>query len=355
VRAVLQLEVDGQVLTGTRHLPAGPPVPGATGVLFINFGYVPRDGHGGLAAHACDALAARGVPAYRFDLPRLGDTPGVLPVEAPEFYDLVTSGGYSAVSRGLVRALVRDQGLAGVVLGGLCGGAVTALYVGDLEPELVKGLILLEPELYLTEPPRTQESGPRPSRRAWLKGRLPPSPAFAPLRALLSLRAPFEPQLKEAYGKLVEREPFRKVHGAVFNYWGWMRLLTSEGQRGHWIPLPRKAILEFVLSRSELPAVTNLPLVSAWQHLVRAGRPVLVVTADGKLREVFFDSINLTVLKGLDTRSVRHVRLKHTNHLFTTGGAIQLVIGQVVPWVEALGGGAAPAPEAPAEAAAAGS
>ena len=76
------------------------------------------------------------------------------------------------------------------------------------------------------------------------------APSIEESRAFLGSSDP------DAYGKLVERDPFRKVHGAVFNYWGWMRLLTSEGQRGHWIPLPRKAILEFVLSRSELPAVT---------------------------------------------------------------------------------------------------
>ncbi len=336
MRAVLQQEVGGVVLTGTRHVPAEPT--SRLGVLFINFGYVPRDGHGGLAAHACDALAARGFPAFRFDLPRIGDTPGPLPKEAPEFYELVSSGSFAEVTRGLVRALCQGQGLEGMVVGGLCGGAITGIYVADQEP-LVKGLILLEPEMYLTEPPRSAEaSATRPSRRAWLKSRLPATPAWGPARALLSLRAPFEPVLKRGYARLIERQPFQRLHASVFNYWGWMRLLTAEGKRGGWIPLPRKAILDFVMSQSELPAVTNLPLVSAWQHLVKGGRPMLVMTADGKLREVFFDRINLTVLAGLDTASVRHLRLKQTNHLFTTGGAIQNVIAQIVPWVEGLAG-----------------
>jgi alpha-beta hydrolase superfamily lysophospholipase len=334
MREVLQVELDGTTLTGTRHVASTPRA--RTGVLFINFGYVPRDGHGGLAAHAGDALAAMGVPTYRFDLPRLGDSPGPLPPEAPEFYDLVTQGGYVPVTRALVRALLATEGLDGLVLGGLCGGAVTAIFVADLEPARIWGLILMEPELYLTEPRKAPAEAPRPSRRTWLGERLPPGPLAEPLRALLALRAPFEPDLARAYARLVAREPFRRLHGALFNYWGWMRLLTREGLRGSWIPLPRKAILEFVLSRSELPAVTNLPLVSAWQNLVRTRQPVLVVTAAGKLREIFFDRINATVLEGVDTRSVQHVRLEHTNHLFTTGGAIRRVVASMVAFLSEL-------------------
>jgi pimeloyl-ACP methyl ester carboxylesterase len=334
MREVLQLELGEEVLTGTRHVPQGRPA--RTGVLFINFGYVPRDGHGGVAAHACDALAASGIPAYRFDLPRLGDSPGPLPRETLEFFDLVTGGGFVTVTRALVRSLCEREGLEGVVLGGLCGGAVTAVFVGDLEPERVRGLVLLEPELYLNEPPRGDAQEARISRRAWLKQRLPSGPRYAPLHGLLALRAPFEPALKRGARAVLASPRLDRLRGSLFNYWGWMRLLTLEGKRGHWIPLPRKAILDFVLSQTELPAVTNLRLVSAWEHLVRARRPMLVVTAEGKLREVFFDRINRVVLKGLATPAVQHVRLARTNHLFTTGGAIDAVIATVLPWVTAL-------------------
>ena len=78
-----------------------------------------------------------------------------------------------------------------------------------------------------------------------------------------------------------------------------------------------------------LPAVTNLPLAGAWQRFVTAERPVLIITAEGKLREVFFERINATVLAGVERRKYQHVRLAGTNHIFTTGGAIKTVIGHL--------------------------
>jgi pimeloyl-ACP methyl ester carboxylesterase len=314
MRKALQIQLGQDLLTGTAHVPKERESNIA--MLFINFGYVPRDGHGGLAAQTCDALAQHGVPAFRFDLPRIGDTPGDLPAHTHQFFDLVTSGGFTNVTTELINALCEREGLDGVCLGGLCGGAVTAIFAAEREPTKVKALVLLEPEMYVTEPKKEPAADanaavekPRRRKRDWLLG-----------------------AAKTVAGTKLKRS----FAATAFNYWGWMRFLTYEGQRGQWIPLPRKRILDFVLSSSTLPDVTNMPLASAWQRYVQHKRPVLVITADQKLREVFFDRINRVVLQKVDTRSMRHIRLKGTNHIFTTGGAIETVMGHVVPWVEEL-------------------
>ena len=294
MREVLELELAGRRLLGTRHVPSGPG--SRMGVLLLNAGFAPRDGHGGLSALAADALAARGFPAYRVDLPGIGDSPGPLPARILDFFELVASGGFADVTTQLVRELCLREGLDRLVLGGLCGGAITAIIVGAREPARVCGLLLLEPEMYVTEP-RTGAA----SKRRQLRG----LPGW--------------------------------LHDQVFNYWGWMRLLANEGPRSQWIPFPRQTILAFLRGRMDLPAVTNLPLVAAWRDLVLDARPSLVITAAGKMHEIFFDRINGVALRGIDTRSVEHIRLKHTNHIFTTGGAIEAVLSHVLPWVERLG------------------
>jgi pimeloyl-ACP methyl ester carboxylesterase len=297
MREVLELELSGERFVGTRHVP---PVPcSRMGVLLLNAGFAPRDGHGGLSAHAADALAARGIRAYRFDLPRLGDSPGPLPARILDFFDLVASGGYTDATTELVRELCAREGIDRLVLGGLCGGAVTAIFVGARDSARICGLLLLEPEMYVIEP-RSDAASTRQRRPG-------------------------------AGGPLTRH---------LFNYWGWMRLLANEGPRTQWIPFPRRTILAFLRERMDLPPVTNLPLVEAWRELVKDGRPTLVITAAAKMHEIFFDRINSAALRGIDTRSVQHVRLEHTNHIFTTGGAIAAVLSHVLPWVESIDGGA---------------
>lgn len=321
-RAVDEVTINGLRLVGTVHQPPGTRAD--VGLLWLNFGYVPRDGHGGLAAQAADAMAAKGVTCFRYDLPMLGDSPGPLPDVAQGFFDYVTSGQATGVLSALVELLCEREGLSGLVLGGLCGGAVMALFAADVQPQRVRGLVLLEPEMYLTEPPKTET---RVRLRSQLRGRLPREGLLGQvLDVALERPLPLE---RTVAGLLGPRVPLAQLRGKLFSYWGWMRLLTHENRYARFIPLPRKAILDFVLSQSELPAVTNLPLATAWQRFVVAKRPALVITAEGKLREVFFERINATVLAGVERRHYQHVRLAGTNHIFTTGGAIKTVIGHL--------------------------
>ncbi len=300
-REILQLEYDGQLLVGTYHQPLTADAP-AVGFLLFNSGYVPRDGHGGLAVRVCDRLAEAGFHCFRFDLPGLGDSTGELPVENQEFYDLVTGGHFVAPTLMIERSLRERYHLSGVVLGGLCGAAVTALYAADQDTEGVIGVMLFEPEFYLTEPNGQQDASVDP-------------------------RVVVQPKL-HTRRRGAPRKPARKR----FHYWGWMRQLTFENDLGRYVPLPRRLILKLVLHNEKLPAVTNVPLAGAWRRLVQRRVPVLVITAEGKLREVFFDRINRVVLAGLDTTRITRHRLAGTNHIFTTGGAIGTVAELAGDW-----------------------
>ncbi|TQF11388.1 hypothetical protein FJV41_34380, partial [Myxococcus llanfairpwllgwyngyllgogerychwyrndrobwllllantysiliogogogochensis] len=150
MRELIQLDVKGHRLWGTFH----PPATGtrrSVGVLFLNPGHVPRSGHGGLSVLAAERLSARGFPCFRVDLPGLGDSDGTLPETTSELYQLVCKGGFVEVASAVREELQRRYGLEGMLMGGLCGAATTALYLADREPEGVRGLFMFEPEFYLSE------------------------------------------------------------------------------------------------------------------------------------------------------------------------------------------------------------
>lgn len=293
-RQLIELEVQGHRLFGTHHLARGS----RTGFLFVNFGYVPRDGHGGLSAIASDKLASLGFPCFRVDLPALGDTEGELPKDSKQWFSMVRAGGFADITRGIVDALVRDHAIDRVVIGGLCAASITTIYTCDRDRDgKVAGVVLLEPEMYTTDTsPEGQERNSLPDG----------APAYS--------RA-------------------RRAMKKAFSYWSWARVFTGESPYSRFVPIPRPLLLKVLESNmSELPERTNLPLVAAWQNVVRSRRPALVVTAEGKMRELFLDRVNRVAVPGFPTSWIEHVRVPHTNHIFTTGGAISIVCDAIQRW-----------------------
>ena len=311
MREVLEIPIQGEMLVGTRHVPRGPAAP--LGVLFINFGYAPRDGHGGLAARSCEALATRGLESFRFDLPGVGDSRGPLPGEEQQFTNLVMRGEYSALVGALVQLLCERYRLKRLVLGCLCSTAVTALFVAQREPERIAGLLLLEPQFFFS---KQIASGLALNGRTGTE-----SPALDPGSAVGQGGEPPVPFLQ-------------RIRDKYFTLWGLMRFLTHEGQSHAWLPLPRKRTLDYLLARSDLPPVTNLPAVSAWSELVRRQCPMLVITAQGQLRHRFFQLIQSNLFNGANIPSVVQIQLENTNHTFTADGASDAVIRHFLQWVD---------------------
>jgi pimeloyl-ACP methyl ester carboxylesterase len=301
MRELIHVDVKGHRLWGTYH-PAASVRPERVGFLFLNPGHVPRSGHGGLSARAADRLAAQGFPCFRVDLPGLGDSDGPLPETTGALYRFVCDGGFVEVAAALHAELLKRHGLKGLVVGGLCGAATTSLYLADRMPGGVEGLFMFEPEFYLSEQAAASADGeaPREEQASWRS-----------------------------------RLPLRRVTSKVFSYWGWMRMLTRENTYARlfrYVPLPRQWLLDLLMDWGTLPAVANVPLVRAWQRVVERGVPVLVITAEGKLRDVFFERIHRAAFSDLKVATLERLRLRGTNHIFTTGGAIDACIGHLSRW-----------------------
>lgn len=321
LRQVESMDLPGGRCVGTNHRPAR--ARSRVGLLWFNGGFVPRDGHGGLATVVCDAMARKGIPSSRFDLPGLGDAPGPLEADADAFGAWLSKGAFVDVARQLIDEVCERQQLDGVVLAGLCGGAVNAIFAGDTKGSKVKGLLLLEPEMYVTAPKKGADDAPRRGTRDWLRGRLPKErlPWVRLADWVIALSLPGEQLVRKALGNYLKE---KRLADVLFSYPGWMRLLTKENKYARFVPLPRQLILDFLTHNSGLPGSTNLELASAWQRWVKARRPALVITAKGKIHEVFFDRVNQSVLGSATHHAFTHLRLDGTNHILTTGGAIEL-------------------------------
>ncbi len=302
-RRLLVMPFHAKRLVATQHVANSPC---SVALLLGNFGYVPRSGQAGMAAAICDAAAMAGVGGFRVDLPCLGDAEGELPTETAEWVTGVRGGSLTEPTLFVIDRLQAWFGIEKFVLGGLCAASITALYAHEQDRRGIAGLLLLEPEFFTIEGP---ESVPSPRSNGDVVG---------PRR----------------WG-----ERARKVARRLTSSWGWMRMLAGENPMGWRLPIPRVWLRRALwLQRDRLPSRANMPLVAAWQAAVQARVPMLIVTAEGKIREVFFDRVNLVAVPHYaqyvaERRHIQHVRLAGTNHTFTTGGAIEKVTHLVRDWV----------------------
>lgn len=132
------------------------------GILFVNALSVPRSSPGDVAVRWSDALANLGFPCFRMDLPGIGDSFGTI---EEKYIDHINSGGYTSILSATTRELVESFGLAGVVIVGICAGAVNAIYAASAAEEC-KGLILIHPYFNV---PNVMAPRVRPSLTKWLR------------------------------------------------------------------------------------------------------------------------------------------------------------------------------------------
>jgi len=103
-------ELIGVRLRGTFHRPAesaaDPRTVGSgqarTAVLFLNSLALPRAASGDSAVYWAESFAKRGYPAFRFDLPGLGDSDGET---STDLLDFINAGGYAAAAAHLAKGL----------------------------------------------------------------------------------------------------------------------------------------------------------------------------------------------------------------------------------------------------------
>lgn len=304
MRRALVIDVLGRRLFGTLHEPADWPVSGAlkgatTGVLLMSFGHQPRSWVGDLGSHCADRLCEAGYPVFRFDMPGLGDSPGELPVHLEVLWHFILEGGHAAYATALTREILRRYPVQGLVLGGFCGGAVTALLACNPKAAEVQGLILLEPEI----------------------GRVAVVDSAKPGKAY---------EVRNVSGFLERRELlWRRLRSPK----SWMRLLTGKSDLSFWARLVPyvAARVKGKLRGRNLPPETNLQLVNRWERCVKNRLPILVLSVGHPTRRKYYRSYGFE--PGRSGQGMTWIEVEGTTHTMVSGGAKNSVPAHLAYWM----------------------
>lgn len=291
MRQILCPSLAGRRYVMTRHLPARGGCSDRALALFNN-GQVPRDGHAGLAVQLATVAARQGITTYRIDLPGLGDAPGPLPVRVDLFWQQ-NETGQQAAAAALALDYIRSQCQhSRLFAGGLCGAANNALFCYADKPELIDGLLLIEPQFFFTQ--------------------------IATASGTSELRA----SRLSASARLRQR---------------WSRLLTAENRYTRPRPRVRRALMALAPKRVLLGGSTNLPLAHAYAAACRNQVPILCIVEGNGRRAIHLERIERALHTPGAGRWVDKTELLETNHVLTEGGAIEQCCGAVADWLSAQG------------------
>ncbi len=160
------------------------------------------------------------------------------------YWKSVQKGGNDRAVMTLVEEICERHALSGLIIGGLCAGAICALRPCDDAPERVKGLLLLEPNFR-----STHETGPH----------------AAPASNSGAARS-----RKQKFARLLR--PNDLLH------------ILSSRSRGVRLMAPFHPIIRKLLTMRVghlLPPDALVPLVMIWQRALERNVPSLVVLAEG--------------------------------------------------------------------------
>ena len=261
MRKAIQLSVAGARLFGTIHLPAGEgsrPSP-RIAMLLLSFGQQPRSWIGDLGSAIADRVAAEGILSLRFDMPGLGDSPGELPLHLETLWRDIQQGKHSPYLHALCCRLQEEYALDGLVVGGFCGGAVTSLYAVNSNRIKLKGLLLLEPEIALTN----ADTSP------------PGSPAAERLDT----------------EHFLERKEI--LFQRLFSLQSWRKLLAGKADYRFWkvfFAQSRENLMRRLRRRHDYPPETNHDMLDAWEKARRRSIPTLVISVASTSRRAYYRS-----------------------------------------------------------------
>lgn len=160
-RELIVLDAMKASVNCTHHKPAmqglwQPSLPGQQeliGILFLNSLLTTRASVGDAQVYWADSFARSGYPSFRIDFPGYGDTAGDLP---PDLISYIDTGGYAPLTSAIMRELMDRFHLGGVVIAGLCGGAVSAQFTAVAAGPMCKGMVLLDPHFHLPLTPTVE-------------------------------------------------------------------------------------------------------------------------------------------------------------------------------------------------------
>jgi pimeloyl-ACP methyl ester carboxylesterase len=279
-REIITVAVDGNCLFGTYHKSYhatsalhGPAESNRVGVLFLNPGFLPRASPS--AVYWAESFAKSGYPAFRFDLPGLGDSEGDIP---EKMLDHVSAGGYAPVLSAIVKNVVDRFGLSGIVIMGLCSGAVTALFTATVIKDCA-GVVLMDPYFFL------------PRERM---------------------------KIRDQLGHWATRNRLGAVASEIYH---------------------RLRHIFQLFGANKLPRNANRPLLRCWDQLTSAGMPILILKAPAvKTRGVKPRLGEFDYLDYLQARSGRNHRItvaliEGTNHSFADAVGTVAVRQRTEEWL----------------------
>ena len=287
MRRIIEISFSGQRCIGTFHEPLiMNSVRSSTGVIFTNFGWAPRDGQGSLGTVMADDFASAGFPAFRIDLPGLGDSPGETPNIAERFGDMIREGKQVPQFAAIIRQLMNLFKLERVITAGICAPFINALLAWAEKPFPLAGIVTLDPDFIGPNSQSTKESGHH-------------------IRHTLSR-------------------------------WRWLRILSGDNPKSRFVPFPLRRLLRPLIKLRDYPENTNIPLARAWRKLVESGVPVLMICAETKTQHLYAEQVNKVALWGLDTSRVRFLTIRGTNHTFSSGNPKEFILAEVRRWREEI-------------------
>lgn len=314
MRKCIEIVVQGLRLRGVVHLPEPDAASefGGLGVIILHPGFLPRSAQADSAVTLADTLARNGIQAVRIDLPGLGDSEGDLPEDSFTFIDTVQEGGFADVACECVDRIKAQLGWQRVIIGGHCGGAITAFF--SLASR----------------------------KRNWLAG------MFA-LDVICYLVRPIRPPVKNAEGSVVQEPPGlrrevlrNEIRLALMNtaLGGSLQKLAQRGRgllkrfqpnRGPGPASPPSGDLDRTPAPGQLPAEANLKLVKCIEQVLKGGLPVLFVSADDPTKPSDFDYTEYLLSRCAARAS--HERITGTDHGFISGDGKFRVSECVVRWI----------------------
>jgi pimeloyl-ACP methyl ester carboxylesterase len=284
-RELIEVEVLGLRLRGTFHRPvrssavmrSGSAGQGRTAILFLNSLALPRAATGDSAVYWAAAFADRGYPAFRFDLPGLGDSDGET---STGLLDFINAGGYAPSATALAKELAARAGISGVVIMGHCAGSVTAVFAAAA-CEQCKGLILMDPYFHL----------------------------------LVAKR----PEVREKLSDWVRRSSIGRMLSNLYD---------------------RAKVVRLFLRGSAPPGNANVALLTRWKQVAGAGLPILMFKAPGikatgsKPRLGEFDYIqHVLKLAGRKNR-VMLKTVEKADHSFANRAGREAVRQEIESWLD---------------------
>jgi pimeloyl-ACP methyl ester carboxylesterase len=315
MRECFEIVVQGLRLRGVAHPPEPRTARAAglegLGVILLHPGFLPRSAQGDTAVALCDGLARQGIVAIRIDMPGLGDSEGDLPDDSYTFIDDVQEGGLAEVADECIEQIRERFGLQRVLIGGLCGAAITGFYSLLLRrPPWIAGVLALDTIFYLVRPadalataaPGALAQPDWKSRKELLRNEI----------RLALLNSRLGGPLQNAAQRL-------------------RKLVHRPGARPEPAPptaTPQPAATE---TPAPWPAETNFKLVECVEGFLATDLPILFVTARDPNRPPEFDYTGSLLAR--QPGRAAHETITGTDHGFISGNGKPRLVECVSRWI----------------------